>query len=508
VSGVRRAWSRLQVRLAALVVGLLVLGFGVAGVVQQYVLRQYLLGQAAQAALAQVGVAEKVWENDPGRQPVPSAVAGSAFAIYSADGRTLLQPPPSPVLGSKASQPWVEPPPPAMVAVAVALNSPNKQLPDDRLPARLLGLAGLGPLGPVMSNQQVLPGPGADVVLTAVPLGRDRLLVMETSLADTDAIVRADLRTLWLAAGVTLAATAILAVWLTSRSLAPLDRVSMVAGQIEAGAYDRRTGLRGHDQVAELGAAFDEMVDRLQEQIVLERDAEARTRRFLADASHELRTPMAALLGHVEVLRRGAWRDPANLERSLSATHTAALRMSRLLQELLEIARLEQPEHALRRERVEVAGVLSRAVRAAAASTGRHRVLIDPGGDRRLSVLGDGDAIERILVNLLDNAAGYSPAGTTIRVSAATTATGRVEIAVADQGPGVAVGERERIFERLYRGEHARAAPGAGLGLAICRALSRQQGGDVTLRSEPGAGSTFVLRLPACPDGTLRSWEQ
>src|SRR5262249_6157967 len=141
------------------------------------------------------------------------------------------------------------------------------------------------------------------------------------------------------AAGMTLVATAVTAIWLTSRSLAPLDRVSAVAGEIKAGAYDRRTGLRGNDQVATLAIAFDQMVDRLQEQIALERGAEARTRRFLADASHELRTPMAALLGHVEVLRRGASRNPADLERSLSATHAAALRMSKLLRDMLEIAR-------------------------------------------------------------------------------------------------------------------------------------------------------------------------
>src|SRR5262249_36814554 len=103
------------------------------------------------------------------------------------------------------------------------------------------------------------------------------------------------------------------------------------------------------------------------------------------------------------------------------------------------------------------------------------------------------------LVNLLDNAARYSPPGTTIRVRADTGPGGEVEIAVTDQGPGIAPGEQERVFERLYRGEHARATPGAGLGLATCQALARHHGGEGSLQSAPGAGSTFALRLPPAP---------
>src|SRR5262249_41450184 len=212
-------------------------------------------------------------------------------------------------------------------------------------------------------------GPAGEVLLTVVPLDGDRLLVMETSLAETDAIVQADLVIFSVAAALTLIATAVLAIWLTSSSLAPLDRVSAVAGEITAGAYDHRTGVRGSDQVAKLAVAFDQMVDRLQEQIGLEREAAARTRRLPADASHELRTPMTALLGHVEVLRRGALHNPADLERSLSATHIAAQRMSKLLQDMLEIARLDQPEFALRMDPIELPELLAQASRTAANST-------------------------------------------------------------------------------------------------------------------------------------------
>jgi two-component system sensor histidine kinase KdpD len=114
-------------------------------------------------------------------------------------------------------------------------------------------------------------------------------------------------------------------------------------------------------------------------------------------------------------------------------------------------------------------------------------------------VVGDRDAAERILVNLLDNAAKYSPAGTGITVAVEPARDWVVQVVVSDRGPGIPVDERERIFERLYRGDRSRAAGanhGAGLGLAICRALARGQGGDVTVRDRPGGGAAFVVTLP------------
>jgi len=491
---VRRGWARLQLRLAGLVVGLLIIGFSVVGVAQHYVLRQYLLAQTARSASVEVGIAAKEWGRTDPQQSVHAAAGGSNFAVYSAGGRMLDQPR-LPTVPGKAPPPWVEPQPQLLTAAAATFNDSRKQRPDTQPLSRLLKLGGLGSINGQAGNQQVLSGPNGEVMVTVVPLNGDRLLVMEDSLADADALVQADLVIFSLAAAVTLMATAVLAVWLTSRSLAPLDRVSTVAGEITAGAYDRRTGLRGNDQIAHLATAFDKMVDRLQEQIALERDAEARTRRFLADASHELRTPMAALLGHVEVLRRGASRNPADLERSLSATHVAALRMSKLLSDMLEIARLDQPELGLRMDRIHVSELLLQASRNAGSSTAHHTVRID-GIEAPLFVTGDRDALERIIVNLLDNAARYSPAGAPICVQVATSPDGWLEVSVTDEGPGIPLAEHERIFDRLHRGDNARGTQGTGLGLSISRALARRHGGDVLVRSAPGNGSTFVLRLP------------
>src|SRR5215831_11367705 len=167
--------------------------------------------------------------------------------------------------------------------------------------------------------------------------------------------------------------------------------------------------------MASMGAAFDEMVDRLQEQIRQERESEARMRRFLADASHELRTPVTGILGHLEVLRRGAAHSPADLEESLAAMHLAAERMTRLVADLLTLARFEQTEARLRAEPVDADELVRDAARAARPSTRDHLVAVEAAGG--VVVLGDRDAAERIVVNLLDNAAKYSPAGSPIAVA-------------------------------------------------------------------------------------------
>src|SRR2546430_6396783 len=127
---------------------------------------------------------------------------------------------------------------------------------------------------------------------------------------------------------------------------------------VSHGAYDQRTGLRGAGETASLGAAFDEMVDRLQEQIRQEWESEARMRRFLSDASHELRTPVTGILGHLEVLRRGAVENRADRDESLAAMYVAAERMARLVTDLLTLARFEQVETRLRPEKVDVQQLL------------------------------------------------------------------------------------------------------------------------------------------------------
>jgi two-component system OmpR family sensor kinase len=443
--------ARLRWRLTGLTVLLLAAALLCVGAVQYVVLRGYVLERTYDAVAEQAAVAAKLSGNQFSGSPT---VPGSATAVYDLDGSPLRAPDdPGGLKPGAAGQPWIEP----GAGLVRSLGQPPGGWLKTARPAGVLDAL----LGVLRDGRwRVLPGPEGDVMVLVTPLLSGDLLVVERPLADVDLLLEADLVTFAVVASVVLLAAAGLTVW--------------------------------------LGAAFDEMVDRLQDQIRRERESEARMRRFLADASHELRTPVSGILGHLEVLRRGALDSRADLEESLADMHGASVRMARLVGDLLTLTRFEQAEAGLRADPVHAGALVGEAARAARSSTCDHQVVLEPAPDG-LWLTGDRDATERILVNLLDNAARHSPPGTRIDLAARLAADGRVELVVSDRGPGIPPGERERIFERLYRGDRSRASAahlGAGLGLAICRALARGQRGDVTVRDAPGGGAVFVVTLP------------
>jgi two-component system OmpR family sensor kinase len=460
----RLAPARLRDRLALVMVLLVAAALLAVGVAQYILLRNYLFERTRADVISQAITSLRL-SKSTGELP---QVEGSSVAVYDSEGRRV-GPPELITKRGVTVQPWIEPTPDQVRSMI----APFLGLPDK------------------IAQPIVL----SDVMVTAYPMSQDRFLVIETPLEPVTSLLREDVAVFAVAASTAVVAAALLAVWLTGRTLRPLERVAAVARAVSHGAYDQRTGLRGAGEMASMGAAFDEMVDRLQEQIRQERESEARMRRFLADASHELRTPVTGILGHLEVLRRGAVENRADRDESLAAMHVAAERMARLVTDLLTLARFEQAEARLRPETVDVQELLRAAARGAVMNG--HGLVVEPMSPG-LAVLADRDATERILVNLLDNAAKYSPAGTTVELAGRPAGEDWVELLVADHGPGIEAEEREWVFERLYRGDRSRAkgASGAGLGLAICRALARGQGGEVTARQTPGGGATLVLKLP------------
>jgi signal transduction histidine kinase len=232
------------------------------------------------------------------------------------------------------------------------------------------------------------------------------------------------------------------------------------------------------------------MVDELEESIARARRSESAMRRFLADASHELRTPIAALQASAETLLREQPERPERDELEARVAGDAA-RLGRLVADLLDLARLEANEQ-LAREPVDVGVVAARAVAEATGHLPGTTVDVDSGDDA--VVLGDAEALSRALRNLVDNA--VTAAGRPGRVSVVVQRDGADVLArVEDDGPGVPAADRERIFEGFVRLEPVRR-PGAGLGLAIARRVAREHGGDVTY-ADGGAGARFELRLPA-----------
>ncbi len=230
---------------------------------------------------------------------------------------------------------------------------------------------------------------------------------------------------------------------------------------------------------------------------------------FVANASHELRTPLSSLIGFLETLRGPAADDSEARERFLAIMHQQALRMSRLVSDLMSLSRIEMEEHRPPTERVRLdetlRGVLSSLEMKAAA----RKITLDCHLDRALSVTGEEDEIAQIFQNLIDNAIKYGPPGSPVTVETAeieggTTRRGRrieqpmVMVSIADRGEGIAREHLPRLTERFYRVDPARSRElgGTGLGLAIVKHLVNRHRGSLEIESEPGEGSRFTVYLP------------
>jgi len=227
------------------------------------------------------------------------------------------------------------------------------------------------------------------------------------------------------------------------------------------------------------------------------RRLEAVRRDFVANVSHELKTPVGALTLLAEAVQDAA-DDPEAIRRFAGRMQHEGTRLGRLVAELIELSRLQGAEPLPSPAVVDVDEIVAEAVdrtRLAAESAG---IAVVSGGQSRLRVRGNEGQLVTALVNLVDNAIAYSPAGTRVAVGTRRR-DGYVEISVSDQGIGVAERDLERVFERFYRSDPARsrATGGTGLGLAIVKHVAANHGGSVGLWSRPGTGSTFTLRIPA-----------
>jgi signal transduction histidine kinase len=293
-----------------------------------------------------------------------------------------------------------------------------------------------------------------------------------------------------LVAGLALALATLLVVHGTRTALSPLSAVIETATRIAHGDSNLRLRpSRTDTELGSLAAAFDQMVDALERAIEEARASEAATRRFLADASHELRTPIAALQASVETLLREQPERPER-DRLEAAVARDSERLGRLVNDLLGLARLEaQPT----RTPTDLATIARPLVEDAHARAPDATITLS--ADTDTTVYGDPDALERVLRNLIDNAlAAIRPTG---RIDVQLRRlNGYVWAQVTDDGPGVPEQQRQRIFERFVRLEPNK--PGHGLGLAIARRIADQHHGDLTCDPTP-KGASFTLRLPTEP---------
>jgi len=278
----------------------------------------------------------------------------------------------------------------------------------------------------------------------------------------------------------------LLGLYLSRRITDPLRALSLAADEVAAGNYGvELEPARGSDEISHLSSRFADMAAKLAE-------SEQLSRNFLMTVSHELRTPLTAIRGHVSALREGVIDDPDMREASISVIGQEAMRLERLVGDVLDLAKLDAHRFTVLQEEVDMERLTERA-HASFGEEARRRAI-----DYRLDVrakpviMTDGDRVLQIIVNLLSNAFRWTPEGGRIEVEL-SAANGAVSVVVADTGPGITAEERDRIFRPFW----SRDGAGTGLGLAIARELALALGGSIELASEPGRGSRFVLLLPA-----------
>ena len=347
----------------------------------------------------------------------------------------------------------------------------------------------------------IAPAPGVEVRVALQPFARSDLGITGIVVAGQSTAIIAEnlqgLRAVLFIAGI----ITVMAAWLVSRlvanrALEPLRQLATTTAEIAStGDFQRRLPpAESNDEVGALTASFNAMLTRLADSHRKLEESLERQRRFVADASHELRNPLTIIRSNLTFLEMRPQADPEDLKAALSDSSRAARRMTDLIDDLLRLARLDAGQSSPRKP-----VVMSRVVQEAVERSGlagQVRVAIRSDA----TVTGNDEDLTRIVTNLLENAAthGQSPIGQTpIEISMEhRDGSGIVVTTVTDSGPGIPDDRLSQVFDRFYRGDEARSAGGTGLGLAISRGLAVQHGGTLVAANRPGGGAVFTLTLP------------
>jgi signal transduction histidine kinase len=332
-------------------------------------------------------------------------------------------------------------------------------------------------------------------VFAAMPIDRGgkRLgaVRMSRSLTRLEAHRRGTVVTVLAAFGVVLALSAALSAWLARGLGRQIQAMRDFAVALGRGQLAQRLPGMRRDELGELAEELNRMAARLAE-------LESERRAFLANASHELRTPVSNVHVTLQALESGAGEDPELRGRFLRTAVDETTRLRRLIQDLLDLGRLEAGVTGLDRVRVSLRAVVERATRAIEGRALEQRVRLEVAAEGDAVVEIDGERIAQALQNLLDNALKMSPPGGTLRV-VGRREDGNAAILVADEGPGIDPADLPHVFEQFYTADRSRRRGGTGLGLAIARRIVEAHGGAIHASSTPGQGATFRIVLPLAP---------
>ena len=318
------------------------------------------------------------------------------------------------------------------------------------------------------------------------------IAIAATSLEAADSTVGALILRLTIGGSVLLLLSSAGAFLIARAALAPVDRLRRQAAELSArDPAAQLTVPRTRDELAALAGTMNDLLGRLQAAL-------ARQRAFVADASHELRSPLAVLCGELELAARPGRSQP-ELADAVGRAADEAARLSRLTDELLLLARSDESTLTIRPAPADVASLLRESAAAASRRATDEQVRLEVAVPAGLTAMLDGDRIRQAVDNLVDNALRFSPPGTVVTLTGAPDAAGELMISVTDHGPGFPADYLPHAFERFRRPDNVRSRTdgGAGLGLAIVAAIARAHGGSASARNRPGGGGEVVLRLPA-----------
>jgi two-component system, OmpR family, heavy metal sensor histidine kinase CusS len=286
-------------------------------------------------------------------------------------------------------------------------------------------------------------------------------------------------------------ASALIAIIVTRRGLRPLRKMTESLGQIGPDQLKERIGSAGWPrELQPLAIAFDQMLERLD-------DSFTRLSQFSADLAHELRTPIANMLGEAQVaLTRD--RTAADYRETIESTVAECERLSRIVDNLLFVARVDAAREPIARKWLDAREAVEKIAAFYQMVADDRNVTINCTGDGQ--IYADPDLFERVVGNLLDNALRFTPENGSIHI-AVSKHNSNFQVTVSDNGCGIAAEHLPRVFDRFYRAESSRSSDGAGLGLALVKSIVELHGGSASIQSELNHGTIVVLRFPAAPSG-------
>ncbi len=283
--------------------------------------------------------------------------------------------------------------------------------------------------------------------------------------------------------------------FLARKSLAPIaSMASQARGMGAANLHQRLSVSNERDELGQLAQTFNALLERLENSF-------EQQRRFMADASHELRTPVAILRGEAEVTLSRAERSPAEYRETLSILQEESQRLAHIIEDLFTLARADAGQYPLTPTQVHLDEVAAEALVRARSLAASKRIHLTSAIEPNLPLFGDKSLLGRMLLNLLDNAIKYSPPDATVALACGRSGDNYV-VSVSDNGPGIPKELQPRIFERFFRADKARSRSdgdtgGAGLGLSIARWIAEAHQGQLILTCSADSGSTFTATLPA-----------